>query len=62
MPSIQRLIFWNKSSLLEKLPLCPICNTPVALESAKTDENGKATHEDCYLLKIGLKTGTTRPS
>lgn len=57
--SIQRLIFWNKPPLLGKLPICRICNKSVVLESAKTDENGNAIHEECYLLKIGLKAATT---
>ena len=61
MPSIQRLIFWTNSPVLAKLPNCPMCNKSVALESAKTDENGKATHEECYLLKIGLKAATAAP-
>lgn len=59
MSSIQRLIFCNKSPLLAKLPVCPICNKSVVLESAKTDENGGAVHEECYLLKICLKAATT---
>ena len=33
---------------------CSICNKPVALEIAKTDEGGHAVHEECYLLKIGI--------
>jgi hypothetical protein len=35
-----------------ELPLCSICNAPVPLESAKTDENGEAIHEECYTLKV----------
>jgi len=31
-----------------RLPKCKICNEPVELETAKTDEDGKAVHEDCY--------------
>ena len=33
-------------------PSCPICNKTVALETAKTDEDGHAVHEKCYLDKI----------
>jgi hypothetical protein len=33
-------------------PLCPICGKPVTLETSKTDEQGKAVHESCYLLKM----------
>jgi hypothetical protein len=34
---------------------CSICNKPVALETAKTDEVGQAAHEECYLFKLGIK-------
>jgi hypothetical protein len=33
-------------------PFCHICNKPVALEIAKTDEMGRAVHEGCYFLKL----------
>ena len=32
---------------------CSVCDKPVALELAKTDELGQAVHEECYLLKLG---------
>lgn len=35
--------------------LCPICNEPVTLNTAKADEDGHAVHEDCYLDKISCK-------
>ena len=31
---------------------CSICNEPVALETTKTDEAGKAVHEECYVLRL----------
>jgi len=31
-----------------------MCNTPVPLNSAKTDEDGNAIHEACYLVRIGV--------
>jgi hypothetical protein len=40
----------------EYSPICPVCHQPVRLEDAKTDEDGQAVHEKCYLA--GLK-GTT---
>ena len=43
-----------------RLPKCSICNKPVELETAKTDENGKAVHEDCYAARVRLK-GITPP-
>jgi hypothetical protein len=33
-------------------PACHICNKPVPLELAKTDELGRTVHEGCYLLAI----------
>ena len=32
---------------------CSICNQPGALEIAKTDDFGRAVHEECYVLKLG---------
>jgi hypothetical protein len=37
------------------LPICEICDRPVTLQAAKTDEWGKAVHEGCYLLQINVK-------
>ena len=34
---------------------CSTCHKPVVLELAKTDEVGQAVHEECYLLKLGVK-------
>lgn len=34
------------------LTSCPICHEPVSLERCKTDEDGRAIHEDCYVRKI----------
>jgi hypothetical protein len=42
-------------------PLCFICHTPVQLEISKTDENGHAVHERCYLLRLRLRQATTGP-
>jgi hypothetical protein len=36
----------------QRLPGCCICNRPVLLETSKTDEYGKAVHEECYVLKL----------
>jgi len=30
---------------------CCICSSPIPLETSKTDERGKAVHEDCYVRK-----------
>jgi hypothetical protein len=40
-------------------PLCFICNNPVELEISKTDENGHAVHERCYLLRLRQRQATT---
>lgn len=37
---------------LVKIPICSICYEPVKLETTKTDEHGKAIHEECYVLKL----------
>jgi hypothetical protein len=43
-------------------PICWICGNRVSLEKCKTDEYGKAVHEDCYLAKIHLQAGNTPQS
>jgi hypothetical protein len=37
------------------LPICNVCGRAVSLEYCKTDENGDAVHEECYLRKLGLE-------
>ena len=34
---------------------CSICQTPVDINSAKTDAAGRAVHEECYVLQQMLK-------
>jgi hypothetical protein len=41
-------------------PICPRCLEPVRLEDAKTDEYGRAMHEDCYYAILKETTWTTR--
>ena len=38
---------------------CRICNLPVPVETAKTDSEGQAIHEACYLLR---ETTTAAPA
>lgn len=38
--------------------LCPVCNEPIDLRVSKTDEQGRAIHEDCYALKIDVERAT----
>lgn len=34
---------------------CAICGKPVDLQTAKTNEIGKAVHDECYVLREALK-------
>jgi hypothetical protein len=43
--------FKRKSSQL----FCRICGKPVAVETSKTDGDGQAIHEDCYVQKVKLE-------
>ena len=38
--------------------VCCICAGPLALETSKTDERGKAVHEDCYVRKTISRSRT----
>ncbi|MFY9842870.1 MAG: hypothetical protein WA718_01435 [Terriglobales bacterium] len=38
-----------------RLPECAECEEAVVLETAVTDEDGRAIHADCYLLRLRLK-------
>ena len=42
-------------------PACPICHREVLIGTAKTDEDGRALHEECYLFRLRLK-GLTTPT
>ncbi len=42
--------------------LCCLCGDPVDLRTAKTDEYGKAIHEDCYVLRMRMNRGMLRPT
>ena len=33
-------------------PICPLCTEHVEIETANTDEKGRAVHEDCYVAFI----------
>ena len=43
-----------------QLPRCSLCDKPVILEASKTDEGGKAVHEECYVLNLRLKRPTSK--
>jgi hypothetical protein len=38
-----------------RLPRCSMCNQPVEVATATTDEDGKAIHEECYAARMRLK-------
>jgi hypothetical protein len=39
---------------------CCFCNKPVDLKTAKTNEAGKAVHEECYVLTQTVREVTRR--
>ena len=39
-----------------RYPVCPFCTEHVELETANTDEKGRAVHEDCYVDYILAKS------
>jgi azurin len=52
---------FNNSALSTPALVCSICQKPVSLNDAKTDEDGMAVHEDCYLIKVGLRKAVDSP-
>jgi hypothetical protein len=40
---------------------CCVCGDPVDLRTAKTDEYGKANHEDCYVLRMRMNAVCSGP-
>ena len=52
---------WRPSlPTISSFPICSLCNEAVEIETAKTDENGDAVHEECYVLKIQSRHTTVR--
>ncbi len=41
------------------LVMCWLCGKPLPLENCKTDERGRAVHEECYTAKIARNKDTT---
>ena len=33
---------------------CALCDMPVSIETAKTNERGKLVHEDCYVESLQM--------
>jgi hypothetical protein len=56
----QPSVFHSTNSTGHSELLCPICDHPIQLETATTDENWNAFHEECYVLKVELKRASGR--
>jgi hypothetical protein len=41
---------------------CSVCKKPVALENAKTDDDGRAVHDECYLFKVAGLNQDSNPN
>ena len=39
-----------------QFPVCSLCSELIEIETANIDENGKAVHEECYVLKMLERT------
>lgn len=39
---------------------CWICGRDVSLKDCKTDEHGRAVHEECYVTRTRLESETLR--
>jgi hypothetical protein len=44
-----------------RFPLCAICREPVDLRIAKTNDEGEAVHEECYLMQMKDNPPTENP-
>ena len=40
---------------------CWVCGKEVSLLDCKTDEHGRAVHEQCYIARISLKCVSEQP-
>jgi hypothetical protein len=49
----------NVPEKFSPLLLCQICGKPVPVETSKTDAQGKAIHENCYIKTIALEQAIT---
>ena len=38
---------------------CSICNKPIDITTAKTDDKGKAVHAECYVMAVLAKLPAT---
>jgi hypothetical protein len=51
-----------KATLHSTRPIlqCRICSEPIPIETAKTDGDGQAIHEECYILSLTKKSLTKK--
>jgi hypothetical protein len=55
--SIQRsMSYGRREEARDRLFLCAICRQPIDLKTSKTDSEGEAVHEDCYVHKMLLRS------
>jgi hypothetical protein len=52
MSALQRR---TRETLPARPVLCVLCDQPVKLETSKTDEDGRAVHDECYFAKLSGK-------
>jgi hypothetical protein len=43
------------SQFIDSELLCRVCGKPMTIELAKTDEDGKAVHDTCYLARLSKR-------
>ena len=48
------------SPLKPRLPICRICWEPVEPDTSKTDEHGRAIHEECYDRQLSAQMSPPR--
>ena len=53
-------IFAETQRPSSSLPMCCLCDRPVEIEHCKTDEHGRAIHEQCYVARLALEMATTQ--
>jgi hypothetical protein len=46
---------------IHKPPICNLCNKPLDLKIAVTDQDGKPVHEECFVLKVREEDTKTLP-
>jgi hypothetical protein len=41
-------------------PVCPLCNEAAEINTAKTDDEGRAVHEECYVRNLAQSKGAPK--